>query len=126
MSNSTPRWALKATLWSQWAYWCCVAVAFYAATTVPAGDIRTVLVLLPVLPGILIFGVTYFIYQACDEYVRQRTMQAVGRTAVAVALATMVYSYLELLGWPRLSMAWVHSFGWLVFIPQMVALMLRG
>ena len=126
MSDPTPRWALKATLWSQWAYWCCVVIALLAATMLPAGSIRSLLVLLPILPGILILGVTYFIYQACDEYVRQRTMQAVGRTAVAVALGTMVYSYLELLGFPRLSMAWVHAFGWSVFIPQMIALMLRG
>ena len=126
MVNSTPRWALKATLWTQWVYWCSVAIAFFAATSLPAGSIRSMLVLLPILPGILILSVTFYIYQACDEYIRHRAMMAVGRTAVAVALATMVYSYLELLGFPRLSMAWVHSFGWLVFIPQMVAVMLRG
>jgi hypothetical protein len=36
------------------------------------------------------------------------------------------YGYLELVGFPRLSMMWVGNVGWLMFIILMIRLMLAG
>jgi len=43
---------------------------------------------------------------------------------VITALWTLAYSYLEMIGFPRLSMMWVGNIGWLVFVILMVRLLL--
>ena len=121
-----PSPAVKAILWGQWAYWCALGVAVWAYIVMPHGSIRTVLILAPILPGLLIFAVTYWQYKACDEYVRLRTLQAATLTAAIVAILAMIYFFLELLGFPRLSMMWVQIIGWSIFDAQMLHLMLRA
>ncbi|MES2348439.1 MAG: hypothetical protein V4641_12820 [Pseudomonadota bacterium] len=116
------RSAVSAILWSQWAYWCSLGIAIWAYIAMPKGNIRDCLVLAPIAPGVLIFGVSYWLYQSCDEYVKQRTLQAATLTAVAVAMLAMVYFFLELLGFPKLSMMWVHIVGWSLFNVQMLRL----
>ncbi len=91
----------------------------------PLGGIRTILIVTPILPGLLIFAVTYWLYQNCDEYIRLRTLQAATVTAVIIAVLSMIYFFLELLGFPRLSMMWIHIVGWSAFDAQMLWLMFR-
>jgi hypothetical protein len=38
----------------------------------------------------------------------------------------LVYSFLELLGLPRLSAAWISNIVWLVFVVQMLRLISTG
>ena len=118
--------AVKATLWSQWAYWCALGVAVWAYIVMPHGSVRTILILAPILPGLFIFAVTYWQYKACDEYIRFKTLQAGTITAVIVATLAMIYFFLELLGFPRLSTMWIQVVGWSVFDAQMLRLMLRS
>jgi uncharacterized membrane protein len=92
----------------------------------PSGSVRTVLILTPILPGLLICSVTYWLYETCDEYIRLRTLQAATLTAMFVAVLSMIYFFLELLGFPRLSMMWIHIVGWSVFDAQLLWLMLRS
>lgn len=121
-----PSPAVKAIFWSQWAYWSTLGVAVWAYIVMPHGSIRTVLILTPIIPGLFIFAVTYWLYKASDEYIRFRTLQAGTVTAVIVAILAMIYFFLELLGFPRLSTMWIQIVGWSVFDAQMLRLMLRS
>ena len=112
--------------WSQCTYWSALGIAVWGYIAMPPGGIRTVLILTPILPGLLIFAVAYWLYEACDEFIRLRTLQAATATAVVVAALSLVYFFLELLGFPRLSMMWIHIVGWSVFAAQMLWLMLRS
>jgi hypothetical protein len=119
------RRAMSAIFWSQWAYWCALAMAIFALSALPPGGIRNVLVMTPIAPGLLVFAVCFWLYRSCDEYVRMRTLQAAATTAFVVAMLSMVYFFLELLGLPRLSMMWIHIVGWSIFDAQMLWLLLR-
>jgi uncharacterized membrane protein len=121
-----PNAAVRAIFWSQWAYWCALAIAIWAYISMPLGGIRTVLILTPILPGLLIFSVTYWIYKTCDEFIRLRTLQAATVTAMCVAVLSMIYFFLELLGFPKLSMMWIHIVGWSIFDAQILWLMYRS
>ena len=109
-----------AMFWSQWGYWWMVAVAIWAHLYLPPGPIRTVLILTPILPGLIILGLSYHFYEASDEYIRLRILKAGTVTGLTLALFTLVYSFLELLGFPRLSAAWIALVGWSVFVIQIV------
>jgi hypothetical protein len=111
-----------AMFWSQWGYWWMVAVAIWAHAYLPAGSVRTVLILTPILPGLIILWLSYYFYEASDEYIRFRVLKAGTLTALTLALFTLVYSFLELLGFPRLSAAWIALLGWSVFVIQMLVL----
>jgi hypothetical protein len=80
----------------------------------------------PILPGLALIGLTVRAYAKCDEYIRQRTLQAAAIAAVVVAALALIYYFLELLGWPPLSMAWVSNVLWAVFVAQMVRLIATG
>ncbi len=123
--STVRRSAVQSVLWSQWTYWCALAIAVWAYVRMPPGDIRVALILAPIAPGLLIFAVTYWLYRSCDEYIRMRTLQAATVTAALVAMLSMIYFFLELLGFPRLSMMWMHVVGWSVFDAQILWLMLR-
>jgi len=120
------RSAVSAIFWSQWAYWCTLAMAVWAYAVLPGGSVRTLLILTPVMPGILVFAVSYWLYRASDEYIRLRTLQAATITAGAVALLCLACFLLELAGMPRLSMMWVHVVGWSLFNAQMLRLALEA
>ena len=123
-SNSNRRKsAVAAFLWSQYAYWCTVAIAAWAVAYMPAGSIRTVLILTPIGPAVLILSISYWLYRACDEYIQHRILQAAAITAVGLLLLVTSYYYLQLAGLPPLNLAWVSTFGWVLFIVQMVPLL---
>jgi hypothetical protein len=92
----------------------------------PQGSIRTTLILTPVLPALLIVAVAFWVYRACDEYVRSRILTCVAITAVIVAVVTSSYFVLELFGSPRVSMLWINLLGWSVFNLQMLYVILRS
>jgi hypothetical protein len=93
---------------------------------VPQGSTRTALILTPILPALLIVAVTYWVYQACDEYIRSRILKCIAITAVIVAFCTSSYFVLELFGFPRLSMLWINLLGWSIFNLQMLYVILRS
>jgi hypothetical protein len=117
-----PRTAASAILWSQWAYWCALGIAVWAYFAMPSGSIRSFLVITPVAPGLLIFAVSYWLYLSCDEYVRHRTVRAAAITAIGIGLLSLVYFFLERLGFPKLSMMWIQVIGWSIFNVQMLYL----
>lgn len=115
--------AIAALLWSQFVYWCAVAIAAWAVACMPAGGIRSALALTPIGPALLVFSVSYWLYRACDEYIRQRMLQAAAVTAVGMMLLVTVYYYLQLAGLPPLNLAWISDFGWVLFIGQIIPIL---
>lgn len=125
-SDIYPRGLARSIFLSQWAYWCTLAMAAWSGLYLPAGSIRTALIVTPVLPAMLIIAVSYWVYQACDEYIRLKILRCVAMTASIVALCTLAYFFLELLGFPRLSMLAVNLLGWSVFNLGMLYVIIRS
>jgi hypothetical protein len=90
------------------------------------GPLRTALILAPILPGLALIGQTVRAYSRCDEYIRLRFLQAAAMAAVAVASFALVYYFLELLGYPWVSMAWISNIVWAIFVLNMVRLLAAG
>ena len=110
-----PRTAARSIFYSQWAYWCTLLMAGLGYSRLSPGTVRTALIVTPLLTALLVIGTTWWVYRACDEYIRLRILRVVAITGVIVALATLGYFFLELSGYPRLSMIVVNLFGWSVF-----------
>jgi hypothetical protein len=92
----------------------------------PEWSIRSSLILTPVLPALLIIAYAYWVYDACDEFIRLRILKCVVITAIAVASCTLGYFFLELFGFPRLSMLAVNLLGWSVFNLSMLYVIIRS
>jgi hypothetical protein len=101
-------------------------MAAWSYRHMPGGSIRNTLILTPVFPALLVVAVAYWIYDACDEFIRLRILKSVVITAVAVASCTLGYFFLELFGFPRLSMLAVNLFGWSVFNLLMLYVIVRS
>jgi hypothetical protein len=109
----------------QWAYWVAVAMSIWALSHLGPGSIRNLLILTPVLPGLLMIAWTSWVYQACDEFIKARILSAAAITAAVIAVGSLIYSYLELTGLPRISMAWTSNIGWAVFGVLMLGLLFQ-
>ena len=123
---SFPRRAVFFISLGQWNYWVMLAVAAWSYKYVPGGSIRNTLILTPVLPALVLVPLAYWLYQACDEFIRLRLLKCVVITAIAVAIFTLGYFFLELYGFPRLNMLAANLFGWSVFNLQMVYVIIRS
>jgi hypothetical protein len=97
--------------------------AMWSAFTLAPQPLRTALIISPILPGAAMIWNVVRNYRASDEFVRLRILEAAAASAVFTAFWTLAYAFLELLGLPHLSVGFVHTFGWPVFIWKMVRLM---
>lgn len=109
--------------WLFFIYLVAYVAAMWALMTQPAGTARTLLVLAPVLPGLGLVGNTVRAYQRSDEFVQREILFAAALAAVVTAVWTLIYAYLEPLGFPHLNVGFVHTFGWPVFLWRMIRLM---
>ena len=125
-SAALPKFAASGVFYSQLAYWSSLAGAAMSVVYIPAGSIRTFVILTPLLTAILCAAVASWVYSACDEYVRAKILRAVTITALAIALGSLGYFCLELLGFPRQSMIWVGIVGWSVFNLQVLYVIFRA
>jgi hypothetical protein len=103
-------------------YLAALATATWALTSVPAGLLRTSVILAPILPGLALIGLTVRAYGRSDEFIRLRILQAAALAAIVVAVFSLVYFFFELLGFPHLSTAWISNILWAVFVAQMLRL----
>ena len=124
-SVSQYRGMLSGIAYSQWAYWCTLVMAAWAGVYMPTGSTRSVIVMTPLLPAILIVAVSYWVYAASDEYFRIRLLKSAVITMIAVGLCTLGYLFLEFFGYPKLSMLWVNLLGMSIFNLQMLYLISR-
>jgi hypothetical protein len=97
--------------------------AIWAALALPPGAMRTVLVLLPIAPGLFLILCAVRSYRKSDEFIRLRVLQASALCTVVTAIWTLAYSYLELVGLPHLNIGVIHGIAWPLFVVQMVRLM---
>jgi len=124
--RALPEFAVRSVAYSQWAYWCSLVIAALSVIYVPPGSLRTVVILTPILTASLCLAVAYWLYKASDEYIRFRLLICVVLTAVVVASCSLIYFFLELLGFPRLSMLWINLLGWSVFNLQVLYILHRS
>jgi hypothetical protein len=103
-----------------------LAAAHWATTSEPAGPLRTALILAPILPGLALVGLTVRSYWLCDEFIRLRILQAAALAAIVVAVFSLIYFFLELLGLPHLSTAWFSNIVWAVFVAGMLRFIATG
>ena len=101
-------------------------MAAWSYAYLPPGSIRATLIVTPVLPALLIVAVAYWIYLACDEFIRLTLLKRAVITAITVSFCTLGYFLLELFGFPHLSMLAVNLLGWSVFNLQMVFVIIRS
>jgi len=97
--------------------------ALWALVSLPPGPLRTVLVLSPTVPGLAMIFATVTAYRRGDEFVQREVLIAAALAALVTAVWTLVYAYLEPLGFPHVNVGFVHTFGWPVFIWRMVRLL---
>jgi hypothetical protein len=107
-------------------YIAAIATCAWASTVEVASPVRTVLILTPILPGLALIGLTVRAYRLCDRFIQLRMLQAAALAAIVVAIFAMLYFFLELLGLPRLSAAWISNIVWAVFVAQMIRLIATG
>jgi hypothetical protein len=122
--RALPKFVVGAVVYSQLAYWSSLGCAALSVLYIPPGSVRTFVILMPILTAIFCVAVARWMYTACDEYLRTRLLRSVATTAVVVALASLAYFCLELLGLPRLSMIWVSILGWSTFNLQLLFVVL--
>ena len=125
-AEALPKFTASSVFYSQWAYWSSLVGAAMSVVYIPAGSIRTFVILTPLLTAILCACVASWVYSACDEYVRAKILRSITITALVIALGSLVYFCLELLGFPRQSMIWVSILGWSVFNLQLLYVILRA
>ena len=100
--------------------------AMWALVALPAGPLRSCLVLSPIVPGLGMILGTVQAYRRSDEFVQREILLAAALAALVTAVWTLVYAYVEALGLPHLNVGFVHTFGWPVFIWRMVRLVRLG
>jgi hypothetical protein len=71
------------------------------------GTGRTLLLLTPVIPVLLIVWVLVRQFGRMDEFVRLRSLEAFSVAGAITAGLTFTYGFLETAGFPKLSMFWV-------------------
>jgi len=121
-----PKFAVRAVAYSQLAYWSSLACAALSVTYIPPGSVRTFVILMPIMGALLCASCASWLYAACDEYLRARILRAVTITALLVALGSLGYFCMELLGFPRQSMIWVGILGWSAFNLQLLFVIFRA
>ena len=70
--------------------------------------------------------VNHSAYAACDEFIRIQLLKSVAVTAIIVGVGTLGYFFLELTGYPRVSMLWVNLIGWSAFNLQLILIVRRA
>ena len=87
-----------------------MAVLFGALSvgkTMPAGALRTALLISPMIPICLAIWAIARQFRRMDEFVRLRTLESLAIAAAITAGLSLTYGFLEGAGFPRLSMFWV-------------------
>ncbi|MGH8864631.1 MAG: hypothetical protein ACREVZ_08310 [Burkholderiales bacterium] len=87
-----------------------VAVLFGSITLAKSMDDglpRTLLLIAPLIPVVLVVWVIARQFRRLDEFARLQSLESVAIAAAVTAGWTLTYGFLENAGFPRLSMFWV-------------------
>ena len=81
-----------------------LTAAIYFGKTMAHGPLRTVILTIPMIGfGATIWAIARHLWRS-DEYMRQRLMENIALAAAITAGLTFTYGFLEIAGFPRLSM----------------------
>jgi hypothetical protein len=89
--------------------------SIYLAKPMEPGSARTLLVMTPALPLLVLIWVLARQFGRMDEYVRLRNLESLAIATAVTAGLSFSYGFLEGDGFPRLSMFWVWGImglGW--------------
>ena len=125
-SSTVPPNVTSSVVFSQWTYWCSLGIAALSMHYVAPGSTQTAILLIPVLAALLNLCVAYWVYEACDEFIRIQLLKCAAMTAIVIAAATLGYFLLELFGSPHVSMLWVNLAGWSAFNLQLIFVVRRS
>ncbi|MBC3909793.1 hypothetical protein [Undibacterium umbellatum] len=81
-----------------------VSVSSIYADSVQAGPLRSLLIASPILPALLMVWTIIRQFQRMDEYVRIWSLENLGMGAAFTAAFSLSYGFMEITGFPRLSM----------------------
>jgi hypothetical protein len=81
------------------------AIRFYEA--MEPGLVRTLLIVSPMLPVFLMAWAIARQFRRMDEFVRLRSLESMAIGAAVTAGFSLTYGFLELAGFPKLTMFWV-------------------
>lgn len=123
---ATRRWHTNGILHGLWIYLATLGGAGLALAFLPEGNTRTALLVLPLFTAVLLIVITWLVYRGCAEHLRRKIQRCIARTAVIMALGTLGYFCLELMGYPRQSMIVVNLLGWAVFSVQLLFVLGRA
>jgi hypothetical protein len=88
-------------------YLAVLAVSLFIAKDMAPGIARTLLLVAPLVPILLIVWAIARQFRRLDEFMRLRTLESLAIAAAVTAGVTFTYGFLENAGFPRLSMFWV-------------------
>ena len=100
-------------------YWLLLAVSIMFGKDLPNGPARTLILAAPVLGVALAVWAIVRQMRRVDEFVRQVTLQNIAISAAITASLTFSYGFLELAGFPRVSMfvVWpIMAASWLLIV----------
>jgi hypothetical protein len=81
-----------------------LALALRLAPDVPSGALQTGLYVSPMIPLLLAIWAVVRQVRRSDEYIRQSTLEYIAIAAAVTVGWTITYGFLEIAGYPRLSM----------------------
>lgn len=85
-------------------YFLFVLGSSFMADSVSAGPLRSFLIASPILPALLMVWTIIRQFQRMDEYVRIWSLENLGMAAAFTAAFSLSYGFMEITGFPRLSM----------------------
>lgn len=71
------------------------------------GWLRTLIMLMPVIPLFVMIWVIFRQFARLDEFVRMRSLESLAIAGAVTAALSFTYGFLESAGYPKLSMYWV-------------------
>lgn len=81
--------------------------SIYGSKGIEEGAARTLLLLTPVVPLVLVVWAIARHFGRMDEFMRLRSLEGLAVAAAVTAGLTFTYGFLETAGFPKLSMFWV-------------------
>jgi hypothetical protein len=82
-------------------------LAITNANANPPGTVRTAWLLTPIVPIMLAVWAIARQFRRMDEYVRLRSYEGLALAAAVTAAWTFTYGFLELSGFPKITMFWI-------------------
>jgi len=85
-------------------YFIVIFLSNFLADRMAPAAFRTLIILMPVFPAIMMIWAIIRHFRRMDEYVKRRQLENVGISAAMTAVFALSYGFMESAGFPKLSM----------------------